>query len=190
MLHIIIIIISCVLRNVHLVRLYLMGVTAVAGVMVSVATLTHLGGGGRSFGALWVAADSDAVGGAYGSYNERVAAHCRVLLEWGTHAWTGFRCAEIPPNDFAGDATPTGGPVAFSWFGDSHAGGAGILGYSPRLRHFDPGERCRSDAACTSAGSAARRPTNLSGYGPWATSCIGTSFTAARAEFIECSSNA
>ena len=36
--------VSCVLRIVHLVRLYLMGVTAVAGVMVSVASLTHLGG--------------------------------------------------------------------------------------------------------------------------------------------------
>ena len=40
------VVVSCVLRNVHLVRLYLMGVTAVAGVMVSVATLTHLGRGG------------------------------------------------------------------------------------------------------------------------------------------------
>ena len=28
-------------------------------------------------------ADSDAVGGAYGSSNERVAAHFRALLEWG-----------------------------------------------------------------------------------------------------------
>ena len=37
------VVVSCVLRNVHLVRLSLMGVTAVAGVMVSVATLTHLG---------------------------------------------------------------------------------------------------------------------------------------------------
>ena len=36
----------CVLRNVHLALFYLMGVTSVAGVMVSVATLTHLGGGG------------------------------------------------------------------------------------------------------------------------------------------------
>ena len=30
-----------------------------------------------------MAADSDAVVGAYGSPNERVVAHCRVLLEWG-----------------------------------------------------------------------------------------------------------
>ena len=37
------VVVSCVLRNVHLARLYLMGVPAVAGVMVSVATLTHLG---------------------------------------------------------------------------------------------------------------------------------------------------
>ena len=36
--------VSCVHRNTNFVRLYLMGVTAVAGVMVSVATLTHLGG--------------------------------------------------------------------------------------------------------------------------------------------------
>ena len=37
------VVVSCVLCNVHLAQLYLMGVTAVAGVMVSVATLTHLG---------------------------------------------------------------------------------------------------------------------------------------------------
>ena len=30
-----------------------------------------------------MAADSVGVGGAYGSSNERTAAHCRVLLEWG-----------------------------------------------------------------------------------------------------------
>ena len=30
-----------------------------------------------------MASDSDAVGGAYGSSNERMAAHCRALLEWG-----------------------------------------------------------------------------------------------------------
>ena len=77
------VVMSYVLRNVNLVRLYIMGVTAVAGVMVYVAMLTHLGGGGRSFEALWVAADSDAVGGASGSSNERVAVHCHVLLEWG-----------------------------------------------------------------------------------------------------------
>ena len=50
---------------------------------VYIVTLTDMGGGGGSFGALWVAADSDAVGGAYCSSNERVTAHCRVLLEWG-----------------------------------------------------------------------------------------------------------
>ena len=38
------VVVSCVLRNVNLPRLYLMGVTAVAGVMVSVAMLTDLGG--------------------------------------------------------------------------------------------------------------------------------------------------
>ena len=37
--------VSCVLRDVHSARLYVMGVTAVAGTRVSVATLTHLGGG-------------------------------------------------------------------------------------------------------------------------------------------------
>ena len=37
-------VVSYVLRNVHLVRPFMMGVTVVAGVMVSVATLTHLGG--------------------------------------------------------------------------------------------------------------------------------------------------
>ena len=31
---------------------------------------------------LWVAAGSITVGGAYGSSNERVLAHRRVLLEW------------------------------------------------------------------------------------------------------------
>ena len=42
--------------------------------------------------------------------------------------WTVFGCARIPPNDFAGDASAAGGPVVSSWFGDTHAGGAGILG--------------------------------------------------------------
>ena len=43
------------------------------------------------------------------------------------HTYAGFECAGILPNDFAGDASATGGPVASSWFGDSHTGGAGIL---------------------------------------------------------------
>ena len=74
------VVVSYLLRNVQLAWLYVMGVTTVAGVMISVATLTHMG---RSFGVLWVAADSVAVGGASSSSNECAAAHCRVLLEWG-----------------------------------------------------------------------------------------------------------
>ena len=49
-----------------------------------------------------MAADSDAVGGAYGSSNERVAAHCRVLLEWrGNYIclaytwWMSFETAPV-----------------------------------------------------------------------------------------------
>ena len=38
------VVVSYLFRNVHLARLYMMGVTAVAGVMISVAMLTHLGG--------------------------------------------------------------------------------------------------------------------------------------------------
>ena len=38
------VVVSYLLRNVHLVRLYIMGVTAVAGVMISMATMIHLGG--------------------------------------------------------------------------------------------------------------------------------------------------
>ena len=40
-----------------------------------------------------------------------------VGLSGPAHVWAGFGC----------DASATGGPVAFSWFGNSHAGGAGIL---------------------------------------------------------------
>ena len=82
------VVVSCLLRHVHLMRLCMMSVTAVAGVMVSVATLTHPGG--QSVRALWVAADSDAVGGAHGSSNEHVAAHCHVLLEWGDTIYPVF----------------------------------------------------------------------------------------------------
>ena len=47
--------------------------------MIPMTTLSCLGG--RSIGALWVAADSVAVGGAYGSSSDRALVHCRVLLE-------------------------------------------------------------------------------------------------------------
>ena len=50
-------------------------------------------GGGGSYGVHWVAADGDAVGGAYGSSNERVAVHCRVLLEWGENVY--LSCAHL-----------------------------------------------------------------------------------------------
>ena len=36
-----------------------------------------------------MAADGDAVGGAYGSSNERVATYCRVLQEWGENVYLG-----------------------------------------------------------------------------------------------------
>ena len=55
-------------------------VTAAQGSMIPMTTLSHLGGG--QIEALWVAADSVAVGGAYGSSNECVLTHHRVLLEW------------------------------------------------------------------------------------------------------------
>ena len=56
-------------------------VTAAEGSVIPMQCCRTWGGGG-SILALWVAAGSVTVGGAYGSSNERALAHRRVLLEW------------------------------------------------------------------------------------------------------------